>query len=75
VNAKFDEKYQLMALMQQVVKVDIEKKMLFETGFEPLLFIHTPSMSYFYDVNNKLVIFNRVNNAIITLSNPISFLS
>jgi len=29
VNAKFDEKYQLMALMQQVVKVDIDKKNAF----------------------------------------------
>ena len=42
--------------------------------FEPLFFIDTSSMSYFDDVNNKLVIFNRVNNSIIALSNPISLL-
>ena len=40
--------------------------------FEPLFFIDIPSMSYFDDVNNKLVIFNRVNNSIIALSDPIS---
>ena len=43
-------------------------------NFERLFFIDTPSMSYFDDVNNKFVIFYRVNNSIITLSNPISFI-